>query len=131
MSDIPDIDFDGDDDAFFQGRVNLTLDGSVWADLFSATEEPFFGTGAVLDLTEFYQALGYDPRSEIDRFIEERLQPYDGVALTKNHRSYFGIDQLRSKLEGMRGAWHLIDVIYIDSSGGDLLDVYIVHIENS
>lgn len=131
MTDIPDIDF-GDEDPIDLGRVNLTADGSVYADLFSLIEDPFIGTDKKLDLSELYARLGYDPRDELDQFIDSIIRDYDGQVITrKYHRVYYGRTQLRAKLEGMRGIWGLIDRIYLSASQGDALDAYIVHISGS
>ena len=125
MSDIPDINFD---DPTYLGRVNLSLDQTVWADLYSDRPDPFVGTGSILDLTAFYQALGYDPRDDVTTLIDETIEDYDGTPLTRQRdRQYLGLNQLKYKLEGMKAIWHYIQNIWIDRSGGDLLDVYIIH----
>ena len=128
MTDIPDIDFgDTDNDPIDLGRVNLTPDGSVYADIYSLVEDPFIGTGAKLDLSELYSRLGYDPRDELDQFIDTVLSDYNGQAISRKYnRKYFGRNQLRAKLEGMRNIWHYIMNIWIDRNDGDLLDVYII-----
>lgn len=129
MSDIPDINFD---DPAFLGRVNLTLDGTVWADLYGDKPDPFIGTGAILNLTEFYEALGYDPRDDVTKLVDETIEDYDGTTLSRwRDRQYLGLNQLKYKLEGMRNIWHYIETIWIDKSGGDLLDVFIIHFDSN
>lgn len=114
MTNIPYIDF-GDEEnngPFYLGRAKLSLDGAVWADMYSIEQDPFRGTDRRLNLSELEQKLGYTQKDDIDEFIDENTQRYDGRAITKNARVYYGINALRAKLEGMRSIWH-----YIQSGG--------------
>lgn len=135
MSDLPpeeSIDF-GEEDEYpkLLGYSDLTLDGTVFAKVYSFEDDPFIGTGRTLDLTDLYSTLGVESRDPLDVFIESLLQPYDGFPLDKHTRVYYGINQLKAKLEGMRGARGLVSAIYMDDENDDILPAYIVYIDDS
>lgn len=124
------------EDAVFIGRVPLSIDGIVFADIYS-TE----GTDAFpvllsnFNIEPLETAIGLDRRSEPERFVDDVLggieEIPDGWTYSKTTRGpYYGLDQLYNKLSGMKSALHLILAVYEDTDelGGD---VYYVEIGNS
>lgn len=107
-------------------QVPLTLDGSVFANIYSLGEDIDLTSG--LDLQPLFEAIGFDPRSDAEQFAEDdaKFKPLPpGWARDKKWRGpYYGRDQLFDKLKGMKGAWMYIDVIYVDDT--DITDVYYV-----
>lgn len=139
--DPDDIDFGEEDPSpSFLGRVKLTLDGTVFAKVFSYVKDAFTGTGAKLFLADLKKVLNVDERDDIDRFIDENLEEYQQQMLTKNHRVYYSRHQLKEKLDGMRSIWHYVVAIYhevtieIDDEGDEVLsdydNIYIVELSS-
>lgn len=132
MSDIPDVDF-GEEDEYPKslGFANLNLDGTIFAQIFVREGYPYPIAGSELDLSEVYDLLDFDPRDALDQFIDRLLQPYDGFPLDKNCRVYYGRDQLREKLRGMKSAQALISGIYFIEDDENELLRFVVYIDNS
>ena len=117
------------DDRGFIARIPLTIDGSVFADLFSSVVSPVINN-ITLTLQPLFRALGYDDRPDAQRFAEDDIGIEEGgpPELDDSWRGpYYGPDALYSKLQGMRSAWHYIDQIV--KVTGDIVDVYYVRVD--
>jgi hypothetical protein len=131
--DDDEIDFgDRDEQPRFLGFADLSLDGTVFARVYSYESDPFIGTGRNLDLSDLNQLLGTSQKDRLDEFIDSLIIPYDGQALDKHTRVYYGRNQLRAKLEAMKSAQGLVSAIWLDPSDNEeVYDTYIVYIDDS
>jgi hypothetical protein len=141
MSDFPELDdldaSEGDDNPieasqsggrFFLGRVAINLAGTIFADIWSEEEAPFL-EASELNLQPLYTVLNVDPRSPEDIFLERQgVEDVLDFSPDDNTRGpYFGIDQFKAKLRGMRAAWHYITRIVRIT--GDVLEQYYLTID--
>lgn len=111
-------------------RVPLTFDGTTFAVIYSIHETIPADIQPNLNLEPLLDTLGIHPKSQVDELLEGHIRPQplpDGFARDKGTRGpYYGLDQLRSKLDGMRGGWGAIEAIYYVEDEYDDDGVYYV-----
>ena len=122
MSDYQPEDFSEENPLQSLGRINLSLDGSVFANVYADTDFSL-EAGVKIDLSELQSRIGYE--HPIDKYIDSLLTEYTGGGVDQDTRVYYGYEQMLSKVSSSKSFQAAIDSIEQEGEDAETAVYYV------